>query len=56
MQRVAIDTELRRGGARAGDRIFVSGTIGDAGLGLRALAREAGQGAGDQPARVSNLR
>lgn len=28
---------LRRGGARPGDRIFVSGTIGDGALGLRAL-------------------
>ncbi|MGF1640325.1 MAG: thiamine-phosphate kinase [Rhodospirillales bacterium] len=31
-------TELRRSGARAGDAIYVSGTIGDATLGLRALA------------------
>jgi thiamine-monophosphate kinase len=29
--------ELRRSGARPGDAIFVSGTIGDAALGLRAL-------------------
>jgi thiamine-monophosphate kinase len=29
--------ELRRGGARQGDRVFVSGTIGDAVIGLREL-------------------
>jgi len=29
---------IRRGGAQAGDLIFVTGTIGDAGLGLRLLA------------------
>ena len=32
--------ELTRGGARAGDDIWVSGTIGDAGLGLRVLRDE----------------
>ncbi len=31
---------LPRGGARAGDRVFVSGTIGDAALGLRVLLGE----------------
>ncbi|MEE8535713.1 MAG: thiamine-phosphate kinase [Kiloniellales bacterium] len=31
---------LRRGGARAGDRIYVSGTIGDGALGLRVLRGE----------------
>ena len=30
-------TMLRRGGARPGDRLYVSGTIGDAALGLKAL-------------------
>jgi thiamine-monophosphate kinase len=34
---VAAGAELRRGGARPGDRIWVSGTIGDAFLGLRVL-------------------
>jgi thiamine-monophosphate kinase len=34
---VAAGRELRRSGAHAGDLIFVSGTIGDAALGLRAL-------------------
>jgi thiamine-monophosphate kinase len=33
---------LRRGGARVADRIFVTGTLGDAGLGLRLL--QAGDG------------
>lgn len=31
------DKEIRRGGARPGDRVWVSGTIGDAYLGLKAL-------------------
>ena len=35
--RVKKGTELRRSAARAGDGVFVSGTIGDAALGLRAL-------------------
>lgn len=34
---VAEDREIRRSGARAGDRIWVSGTIGDAVLGLKVL-------------------
>jgi len=33
-------TILRRGGARAGDRVYVSGTLGDAALGLRVLRGE----------------
>ena len=34
--RVAVGGEVRRGGARPGDRVFVSGTIGDGALGLEA--------------------
>src|SRR5271155_658006 len=34
---VAADTEIRRSGAKPGDRIWVSGTIGDAFLGLQVL-------------------
>ena len=34
---------LRRGGARSGDLIFVTGTIGDGALGLRALKGELGE-------------
>jgi thiamine-monophosphate kinase len=34
---VAAGRMLRRGGAHAGDRVFVTGTIGDAALGLAAL-------------------
>ena len=34
---VAAGSEIRRGGARPGDRVWVSGTIGDAFLGLRVL-------------------
>jgi thiamine-monophosphate kinase len=34
---VAAGREIRRGGARPGDRVWVSGTIGDAFLGLRVL-------------------
>jgi thiamine-monophosphate kinase len=37
-------TMLRRSGARPGDDIWVSGTIGDAALGLRVLRGEAGKG------------
>lgn len=38
--RVERDCELRRSGARPGDTLYVSGTIGDAGLGLRAQRGE----------------
>jgi thiamine-monophosphate kinase len=34
---VAEGAEIRRSGAKAGDRVWVSGTIGDAGLGLAVL-------------------
>ena len=45
---VAREAAIRRNGARPGDRIFVSGTIGDAALGLLAMKGEiAGPGAGD---------
>ncbi|HVB17759.1 MAG TPA: thiamine-phosphate kinase [Stellaceae bacterium] len=37
---VAAGAEIRRSGARAGDRIWVSGTIGDAFLGLKVLRGE----------------
>lgn len=37
-------TMVRRTGAKAGDRLYVSGTIGDAALGLRVRRSEAGQG------------
>ena len=37
---VAPGTALRRGGARPGDRVWVSGTLGDGALGLRVLRGE----------------
>jgi thiamine-monophosphate kinase len=37
---VAIGKEIRRSGARPGDRIWVSGTIGDAFLGLKVLRED----------------
>ncbi|MGD9616763.1 MAG: thiamine-phosphate kinase [Alphaproteobacteria bacterium] len=37
---VASGSEIRRSGARAGDRVWVSGTIGDACLGLKLLRGE----------------
>jgi thiamine-monophosphate kinase len=37
---VAVGKEVRRGGAREGDRVWVSGTIGDAFLGLKVLRGE----------------
>lgn len=41
---VAHGRMVRRGGARPGDRIFVSGTIGDSGLGLRLRQARAAAG------------
>ena len=35
-----VGTILRRGGARPGDRVYLSGTLGDAALGLKALKGE----------------
>jgi thiamine-monophosphate kinase len=40
---VASGAEIRRAGARPGDRVWVSGTIGDAHLGLRVLRGEYAQ-------------
>lgn len=37
---IAAGAELRRNGAKPGDRLWVSGTIGDAFLGLRVLRRD----------------
>jgi thiamine-monophosphate kinase len=37
---IAPGREIRRSGARPGDRVFVSGTLGDAALGLKALRGE----------------
>jgi len=42
MGSVKQEAAIRRSGARIGDRIFVSGTIGDAALGLKALQGELG--------------
>ena len=41
--RVAAGRAVLRSGARAGDRVFVSGTLGDAALGLAVLKGELGQ-------------
>lgn len=38
---------IRRGGARAGDKVFVSGTIGDSGAGLQVLQSKSALGEGD---------
>ena len=49
--RVPADTMVRRSGAEAGDRLFVTGTIGDAALGLAVLRGDAVAGAlADAPA------
>jgi thiamine-monophosphate kinase len=37
---MAQGTEIRRSGAQTGDRVFVSGTLGDAALGLKSLRGE----------------
>ncbi len=44
---VAEGRDLRRGGAKSGDRIWVSGTLGDAALGLRVLRGELSALAGE---------
>ncbi len=47
---------LLRGGVRAGDRIYVSGTIGDAALGLRLLTGELEVAEGDREDLISRYR
>lgn len=55
--KVARGRGLRREGARAGDELWVSGTIGDAALGLLAArGRLAGVGAGDRAALEGRFR
>jgi len=50
-------TELRRAGAKPGDAVFVTGTVGDAALGLIALTRGlAGLSAADRDALVGRYR
>lgn len=46
---VAHGRMVRRGGAKPGDRLFVSGTIGDSGLGLRLSQARRGVGGADVP-------
>lgn len=54
---VAQGAALRRSGARAGDAVFVTGTIGDAALGLIALGKGlAGVAAADRDALVARYR
>ncbi len=53
---VAQGRALTRGGAQAGDRVFVSGTIGDAGAGLAVLTGRATAEAGDRDALVARYR
>jgi len=48
---VETDRALRRNGARPGDKVFVSGTIGDAALGLQCLK----DGAGDLSVPLANF-
>lgn len=47
---------LRRGGARVGDRIFVSGTIGDAGAGLGILSGAVSAGEADRDWLIARYR
>ncbi|MEE2566670.1 thiamine-phosphate kinase [Hyphobacterium marinum] len=47
---------VRRAGARAGDHVYVTGTIGDAGLGLLSLQGEAGLGAAVERYRIPPVR
>ncbi len=56
MGEVPAGRALRRGGARDGDRIFVSGTIGDAGAGLGILAGKIAVGDADRARLVERYR
>ena len=48
MGSVPRDAAIRRNGARVGDRLFVSGTIGDAHLGLQHIQGKLGRSAGSE--------